>query len=134
MVPNPTRAAWQAWVALPNAASAASVSPLPRRSRRGERSSARERIQIRFSPTWCREFFANEGVCNEITLPRFDRERELYAAGHLAEWKVALRNPDRTRMIEILESVDLKEQAASIVDSVLAKPEFNGFSSPEPDR
>jgi len=58
----------------------------------------------------------------------------LYAAGHLAEWGVAARNRDRTRMIEILESVDLKEQAASIVDSVLAIPAFYGFSSPEPDR
>jgi len=32
----------------------------------------------------------------------------LYAAGHLAEWHEAARNCDRIRMIEILESVDLK--------------------------
>ena len=34
----------------------------------------------------------------------------LYAVEHLAEWDVAARNRDRTRMIEILESVTLKNR------------------------
>lgn len=51
----------------------------------------------------------------------------LYAAGLLAEWNEAARNRDRTGMIEILGSVDLKEQAASIVDSILANPAFYGL-------
>lgn len=51
----------------------------------------------------------------------------LYAAGLLAEWDEAARNRDRTSMIEILGSVDLKEQAASIVDSILANPAFYGL-------
>ena len=51
----------------------------------------------------------------------------LYAAGHLPEWDEAARNRDRARMIEILGSVDLKEQAASIVDNILANPAYYGL-------
>jgi len=43
----------------------------------------------------------------------------LYAAGHLAEWDEAARNRDRTRMIAILGSVDLKERAKVATEMAL---------------
>ena len=51
----------------------------------------------------------------------------LFSAGRLVEWDQAVRTRDRTRMIEILQSVDMGDDATIAVDRVLANPTFYGF-------
>lgn len=56
----------------------------------------------------------------------------LIAAGRLAEWDGAVRTRDRSKMIKILESVDMGEQSSATVDRFLANPTLYGFEeSPE---
>jgi hypothetical protein len=47
----------------------------------------------------------------------------LFASGRLAEWDAALQSRDRTKMIALLKSVDLGDQANDIVGRVLADPD-----------
>ena len=51
----------------------------------------------------------------------------LFTAGLLAAWDAAVRSRNRDRMIELLNEVELSNQAASISDAVLANPKFYGF-------
>ena len=51
----------------------------------------------------------------------------LVVSGHHAAWEAAVLARDRARMTAILRSVDLGEQAAAIVERVLANPQLYGF-------
>jgi len=51
----------------------------------------------------------------------------LYAAGLLEAWDAAAKSRDRNRMIELLNEIDLSNQAESISDKILANPKFYGF-------
>ena len=51
----------------------------------------------------------------------------LYAAGLLEAWDAAAKCRDRNRMIELLNEIDLSNQAQSISDKILANPKFYGF-------
>lgn len=46
----------------------------------------------------------------------------LYEAGLLDNWNAAVSSRNRGRMIELLEAVDLSDQAEWISDTVLARP------------
>ena len=51
----------------------------------------------------------------------------LYAAGLLDAWDAAAKSRDRNRMVELLNEVDLSNQAEWISDKILANPKFYGF-------
>ncbi len=51
----------------------------------------------------------------------------LFSAGLVAEWDVAVRGHHRQRMIELLNKVELGDQAESIADTILANPHRYGF-------
>jgi hypothetical protein len=51
----------------------------------------------------------------------------LFVANLLEDWDVAVRDRDRTKMIELLSRVDLASQAEWITDIVLADPSKYGF-------
>jgi hypothetical protein len=51
----------------------------------------------------------------------------LVASGSLSAWDSAIRNGQRQVAIDLLGQVDLMDQAAEIVDTVLADPTRYGF-------
>jgi hypothetical protein len=53
-------------------------------------------------------------------------------SGHLSEWDAAVYAADRKKMIEILERVDMGNQAESLADQILSNPEFYGFNRAAP--
>jgi hypothetical protein len=54
----------------------------------------------------------------------------LIAAGLLDQFDAAVRDGDRARMIDILGRVELADQAASIIETVLAHPTKYGRTPP----
>jgi hypothetical protein len=51
----------------------------------------------------------------------------LFEAGIISKWDDAVTKGDRSRMIELLNKVGLKDQSAQIVDAVLTNPAAYGF-------
>ena len=51
----------------------------------------------------------------------------LLESGKLREWDAAVTAADREKMIAILESVELSDQAAPTADRILATLKFYGF-------
>ncbi|UGY15068.1 hypothetical protein [Bradyrhizobium septentrionale] len=51
----------------------------------------------------------------------------IVVSGRLAEWDKAVHAADRSKMIEILTQLDLESQAESLVNQILANPEFYGY-------
>ena len=51
----------------------------------------------------------------------------LFSAGLLATFNEAVRRRDRCGMIEVLEQVELGDQAAEIADQILESPERYSF-------
>jgi hypothetical protein len=51
----------------------------------------------------------------------------LFAAGLLGAWDAAVRGRNRSRMIEILQEVNLPDDAVPIADTILANPKLYGF-------
>jgi hypothetical protein len=56
----------------------------------------------------------------------------IVVSGYLSEWDAAVYAADRKNMIEILERVDMANEAESIADQILSNPEFYGFSRAAP--
>ena len=45
----------------------------------------------------------------------------IFASGQLSRWDSAVARKDRTELTEILNQVDLSDQAQTIIDSILVK-------------
>ena len=45
----------------------------------------------------------------------------IFASGQLSRWDSAVARKDRTELTEILNQVDLSDQAQTIIDSILGK-------------